>query len=81
MGLDGKYAYMASGDVVDVKTHKIVAEMRDEYGRFMNSEKVLDMAFNMEGKLVRTVNQFANGVPEAVQARLAAQKSAAAAKK
>lgn len=81
MGLDGKYAYMASGDVVDVKTHKIVAEMRDEYGRFMNSEKVLDMAFNMEGKLVRTVNQFANGVPEAVQSRLAAQKSAATAKK
>ena len=24
MGLDGKLAYMASGDVVDVKTHKIV---------------------------------------------------------
>jgi DNA-binding beta-propeller fold protein YncE len=81
MGLDGKYAYMASGDVVDVKTHKIIAKVRDEYGRFMNSEKVLDMAFDMEGRLVRAVNQFANGVPEAVQARLAAQKAAATSKK
>jgi len=76
MGLDGTYAYMGSGDVVDVKTHKIVAKLRDEFGRFMNSEKVLDMAFDMEGKLVRVVNQFAVGDPEAVKARLAAQKSA-----
>jgi WD40 repeat protein len=77
MGLDGTYAYMGSGDVVDVKRHRIVARLRDEYGRFMNSEKVLDMAFNMEGKLVRTVNQFAVGDAEAVKARLAAQKSPA----
>jgi DNA-binding beta-propeller fold protein YncE len=81
MGLDGTYAYMASGDVVDVKTHKIVARLRDEYGRFMNSEKVLDMAFDMNGRLVRTVNQFAVGDTQAVKARLAAQKSTARASK
>jgi DNA-binding beta-propeller fold protein YncE len=75
MGLDGKYAYMASGDVVDVKSHKIVAQLRDEYGRFMNSEKVLDMAFDLDGRLTRTVNQFAVGVPEAYEARMAAQKN------
>jgi len=72
MGLDGKLAYMASGDVVDVKTHKIVGQLRDEYGRHMDSEKVLDLAFDLNGKLVRKVNEFAIGDPKAYAARIAA---------
>jgi hypothetical protein len=72
MGLDGKLAYMASGDVVDVKTHKIVGQLRDEYGRHMDSEKVLDMAFDLNGHLKRTVNEFAIGNPKAYAARMAA---------
>jgi hypothetical protein len=72
MGLDGKLAYMASGDVVDVKTHKIVGLLRDEYGRHMDSEKVLDMAFDLNGHLSRTVNEFAIGNPKAYAARMAA---------
>ena len=72
MGLDGKLAYMASGDVVDVKTHKIVGLLRDEYGRHMDSEKVLDLAFDLNGKLVRKVNEFAIGDPQAYAARMAA---------
>jgi DNA-binding beta-propeller fold protein YncE len=76
MGLDGNYAYMASGDVVDTRTHKIVGYLRDEYGRHMDSEKVLDMQFDTKGRLVRTVNQFSNGVASAVEARRAAQKMA-----
>ena len=74
MGLDGKLAYMASGDVVDVKTHKIVGLLRDEYGRHMDSEKVLDLAFNLEGKMVRKVNEFAIGDPKAYAERMAHQK-------
>jgi hypothetical protein len=74
MGLDGKLAYMASGDVVDVKTHKIVGLLRDEYGRHMDSEKVLDLAFNLEGKMVRKVNEFAIGDPKAYAERMARQK-------
>jgi hypothetical protein len=74
MGLDGKRAYMASGDVVDVKTHKIVGQLRDEYGRLMDSEKVLDLAFNLDGKLVRKVNEFAIGDPKAYADRIAHQK-------
>ena len=74
MGLDGKLAYMASGDVVDVKTHKIVGQLRDEYGRHMDSEKVLDLAFNLEGKLVRKVNEFSIGDPQAYAERMAKQK-------
>ena len=72
-GLDGKLAYMASGDVVDVKTHKVVAQLKDEYGRYMDSEKMLEMAFDRDGHLVRTVNQFSNGLPDAVAARLASE--------
>jgi len=74
MGLDGKLAYMASGDVVDVKTHKIVGQLRDEYGRHMDSEKVLDLAFNLQGKMVRKVNEFAIGDPQAYAERMAKQK-------
>jgi hypothetical protein len=74
IGLDGKLAYMASGDVVDVKTHKIVGQLKDEYGRYMDSEKVQDMAFDMNGHLVRTVNQFSIGDPAAYAARVAASK-------
>src|SRR5262249_39032963 len=71
IGLDGHYAFLSSADVVDVKTKKIVAQMKDEYGKPMHSEKYLEMAFS-NGKLVRTVSQFGEGIPSAVQARRAA---------
>jgi DNA-binding beta-propeller fold protein YncE len=71
MGIDGQYAFLSSGDVVDVKTKKIVGQMKDEYGKQMHSEKLLEMRFS-NGKLVRTVSQFGEGIPSAVKARLAA---------
>src|SRR3954462_8612773 len=58
--VDGKLAYLSSGDVVDVKTKEIVGQLKDEYGRVMHSEKLLDMVFQ-NGKLVQVSNQFANG--------------------
>ena len=70
MGLDGKYAFLSSSDVVEVKTKKIVAQLKDEYGKPMHSEKFLEMAFS-NGKLLRTVSQFGEGIPAAVKARLA----------
>jgi hypothetical protein len=76
MGIDGEYAFLSSGDVVEVKTKKIVAQMKDEYGKPMHSEKFLEMAFS-NGKLVRTVSQFGEGRPSAVQARLAGRAVAA----
>ncbi len=60
IGLDGKLAYCSSGDVIDTKTHKIVGQMKDEYGRILRSEKLLDMLF-VGGKLTRVSNQFGNG--------------------
>ena len=76
MGLDGQYAFLSSGDVVEVKTKKIIAQMKDEYGKPMHSEKYLEMSFS-NGKLIRTVSQFGQGRPEAVQSRLGGRTVAA----
>jgi DNA-binding beta-propeller fold protein YncE len=62
MSVDGKRAYCSSGDVVDAQTHQIVGQLKDEFGRIMRSEKLLDMVFD-HGKLVRVSNQFGNGPP------------------
>lgn len=58
-GLDGKLAYLSSGDIIDVATHKKVGETRDEHGTKLFSEKELDMTFQ-DGHLQRVSNQFAN---------------------
>jgi hypothetical protein len=81
MGLDGRLAFMSSGDVVDVKTHTIVGKLKDEYGHLIHSEKFLDMAFDPNGHLLRTVNQFAIGSPTAYEARIAAESQAKRAEK
>jgi DNA-binding beta-propeller fold protein YncE len=75
MGIDGQFAFLSSGDVVDVKTKKIAGQMKDEYGKPMHSEKLLEMRF-ANGKLLRTVSQFGEGIPSAVQTRLSARASA-----
>ena len=58
-GLDAKYAYVSSGDIIDIKTHKIVGSMKDDNGNKLFSEKLLDMTFD-NGRLQRVSNQFAN---------------------
>jgi DNA-binding beta-propeller fold protein YncE len=60
LGLDGKVMYASSGDVIDVKSHKVVAHLVDEYGRPLYSEKLLDITFD-NGHAQRVSNQFANG--------------------
>jgi DNA-binding beta-propeller fold protein YncE len=75
IGLDGRRAYLASGDVVDVKTHKAVAQVKDEYGHYFDSEKMQELSFDANGHLLRTEGQFSNGIPEAVAARIAAEKA------
>lgn len=66
-GLDGKLAYASSGDIIDVKTHKIVGKMKDDSGHTLYSEKLLDMTFD-NGHLQRVSNQFANGYGDYVTA-------------
>ena len=71
MGLDGKIALSSSGDVIDVKSHKVVAQLKDEYGNLIHSEKFLELGFDNKGQLMRTENQFAEGDPAAVESRRA----------
>jgi DNA-binding beta-propeller fold protein YncE len=61
VGLDGNLAYVSSGDIIDMKSRKIIGQMKDEFGRTMYSEKLLDMTF-ANGKLLRVANQFGNGL-------------------
>src|SRR4029077_32498 len=68
---DGKLAFTGDGSVIDVKAHKVIATLKDEYGRNIHAvEKVLYMAMQ-DGKIVETSNQFAIGMPDAYNARMA----------
>jgi len=58
--LDGLYAYPSSGDVIEVKSRKIVAELTDEKGSPVQSEKLLEIDFADEVP-VRAGNQFGLG--------------------
>jgi DNA-binding beta-propeller fold protein YncE len=44
-GINGQYAYPSTGDVIEVKTRKIVAELTDEQMRAVQSEKLLEVDF------------------------------------
>lgn len=58
--LDGKYAYPSTGDVIDVKTRKIVATLEDEHYNAVQSEKMVEIDFS-GGKAVRAGDQFGVG--------------------
>lgn len=58
--MDGKYAYVSSGDIIDAATKKIVATLKDETGRLVQSEKLLDLELD-GGHVVRAGNQFGVG--------------------
>ena len=69
---DGKTAFVGDGSVIDVRAHKVIATLKDEYGRPIHAvEKMLLMSFNEEGKMVETTNQFAMGDEAATKARIA----------
>jgi len=58
--MDGKVAYSSTGEVVDVASKKIVATLKDEAGRDVQSEKLLDITI-ANGKVMRAGNQFGVG--------------------
>jgi len=69
MSNDGKLAFLGDSSVVDVKTHKEIAVMKDEYGRrIVHTEKILFMTFRA-GQLLETNNQFAIGNAKAYAGR------------
>src|SRR3954451_19389500 len=55
--MDGKHVWPSTGEIVDVKTKKIVATLTDEQGRVVQSEKIVEVVFD-GGKVVRTGDQF-----------------------
>jgi DNA-binding beta-propeller fold protein YncE len=58
--MDGRRAYPSTGDVLDVATRKIVAVLKDETGRDVQSEKLLEIDFSGD-QPIRAGNQFGIG--------------------
>ncbi|HEY2846122.1 MAG TPA: YncE family protein [Bryobacteraceae bacterium] len=59
-GVDGKFVYLSSGDVVNAATKEIVAGLIDEAARKVDSEKQVEVVF-ASGKPARTVDPFGVG--------------------
>ncbi len=59
-GIDGHYVYPSTGDVIEAATRKIVAELTDEHGAAVQSEKLLEVDFQ-GGRPLRAGNQFGIG--------------------
>jgi DNA-binding beta-propeller fold protein YncE len=58
--LDGRYALPSTGEVIDTKTKKIVAALKDEAGRAVHSEKMVEIHFK-DGAPVKVGDQFGVG--------------------
>ena len=58
--LDGRFAYPSTGEVFDAKKKKLVVALKDEKGREVHSEKMIEIVFK-EGVPVRTGDQFGLG--------------------
>jgi len=58
--LDGKYAFPSTGEIIDVKTRKIINTLKDEKGNRVMSEKVVEI--HLDGKkAVKAGDQFGIG--------------------
>lgn len=58
--IDGKYAYPSSGEVIDVKTRKVLLTLTDEFHNSVGSEKMLEIQFSGD-KPVKAADQFGLG--------------------
>jgi YVTN family beta-propeller protein len=58
--IDGRFAYPSTGDVIDTASRKVVAQLTDEKGRAVASEKLLEIDFR-DGKVAHTGDQFGIG--------------------
>jgi DNA-binding beta-propeller fold protein YncE len=58
--LDGRYAYPSTGDVIEVKTRKVIASLTDEHGTAVQSEKMVEV--HRDGpRVLRVGDQFGLG--------------------
>ena len=58
--IDGKTAWPSTGEVFDVKSKQLIASLKDETGRDIGSEKLLEVVFD-GNKVVKTGDQFGIG--------------------
>ncbi len=70
MSNDGALAFVADGSIIDVRAHKVIGVMKDEYGRPIHSaEKLAYLTFNPDGRLIEASNQFAIGMAGSARLR------------
>lgn len=58
--IDGKYAYPSSGEVIEVKTRKILTTLKDEHHNNVASEKMIEINFDGR-KAIKAGDQFGIG--------------------
>jgi len=58
--IDGNYVYPSSGEVIDVKTRKILTKLQDEFHNNVASEKMVEIDFK-DNKAVKAGDQFGMG--------------------
>lgn len=58
--MDGRQAYSSTGEIFDTATKKLITSLKDETGRDVQSEKMLDLVV-LNGKVTRAGNQFGVG--------------------
>jgi DNA-binding beta-propeller fold protein YncE len=61
--MDGRFGYSSTGEIINVKTKKIVATLQDETGRPVQSEKLIELVIE-NGKVIRAGNQFGVGTKQ-----------------
>ena len=59
-GIDGRYAYPSTGDVIDRRSRKVIATLEDERGQFVHSERMLEIQF-IGRDPIRAGDQSASG--------------------
>ena len=64
--IDGRYAYPSSGEVIDPRSRKILTTLKDENGKPVQSEKLLEIDFN-GSKCTATGDQFGLGRASLIQ--------------
>lgn len=58
--LDGKHAWPSTGEIIDIKTRKIITALKDEKGNPVMSEKIIEVHLN-GNKAIKTGDQFGIG--------------------
>jgi len=58
--VDGAFAYPSTGEVIDPKTRQVITVLRDENGKPIQSEKMVEIQFS-GGEPIRTGDQFGIG--------------------